>query len=130
VNPLLLYGVLGALLLSGAASTASYFIGRDHGRDACEERQREAEDKAGEKIGEVNTDAAARETVRQESHREIIREVPRIIDRPVYLNVCLDVDGVGLLDRAVSVANGETGRREPDAAVAQVQADPSRRSKP
>ena len=47
------------------------------------------------------------EYARQSKVREIYHETQQIIERPVYRNVCVDADGVGLLDRAAATANGE-----------------------
>ncbi|WP_313228567.1 hypothetical protein [Sphingobium yanoikuyae] len=47
------------------------------------------------------------EYARQGAVREIYHESQKVIERPVYRNVCLDADGVGLLDRAAATANGE-----------------------
>jgi len=49
----------------------------------------------------------AAEYTRQANVREIYHESEKVIDRPVYRNVCVDVDGVRLLDRAAAVANAE-----------------------
>lgn len=130
MSPLTPYLALGTLLTLGATATASYFVGRDHGRDACEAKQAKAEQKAAAGVQTANADAAGKETIRQESHREIIREVPRIVEREVYRNVCLDADGVQLLDRAVAVANGEAGGREPDAAPRPLLPDSLQRAEP
>lgn len=54
--------------------------------------------------------AQAAELARQTSVREIRHESEKIIERPVYGEICVDGDGVSLLDKAASVANGdETG---------------------
>jgi len=55
----------------------------------------------------VDRAAAERDTERRTIVREITREVPRIIDRPVYRIVCVDADGVRLVQRAVAAANRE-----------------------
>ncbi len=34
-------------------------------------------------------------------YRDIIKKVPTIVDRPVYSNVCLDSDGVNLINQAL-----------------------------
>ncbi len=62
----------------------------------------------------IDAAAAARDTERRTTMREIIREVPRLVDRPVYRNVCIDADGVRLVQRAVSAANGERAASGPD----------------
>lgn len=51
--------------------------------------------------------AQAAEQDRQGAVREIYHESQKIIERPVYRNLCIDADGVGLLDRAAATANGE-----------------------
>jgi hypothetical protein len=47
------------------------------------------------------------EYARQANVREIYHETQKVIERPVYRNVCVDADGVGLLDRAAATANGQ-----------------------
>lgn len=43
---------------------------------------------------------------RAAAFREIRHETQTILERPVYRNVCIDADGVRLLDRAADIANG------------------------
>lgn len=57
-------------------------------------------------IDAVGTAHQESEYGRQVEVREITRESQKIIERPVYRDVCIDTDGVGLLDRAAAVANG------------------------
>ncbi|WP_416462800.1 hypothetical protein [Sphingomonas sp. VDB2] len=52
-------------------------------------------------------DHQAKEQTRQSDVREIYHESQKVIDRPVYRNVCIDADGVGLLDRAAATANAD-----------------------
>lgn len=47
------------------------------------------------------------EQARQTNVREIYHESQKVIERPVYRNVCIDADGVGLLDRAAATANAD-----------------------
>ncbi|WP_311270046.1 hypothetical protein [Sphingobium sp. WCS2017Hpa-17] len=47
------------------------------------------------------------EQARQANGREIYHESRKIIERPVYRNICVDADGVGLLDRAAATANAD-----------------------
>ncbi len=61
--------------------------------------------------------AAARNAQREIVTREIYRALPTTVDRPVYRNLCIDDDGVRLLERAAANANG-VDRREPDRAAA------------
>ncbi|MEJ2002997.1 MAG: hypothetical protein P8X77_16755 [Maritimibacter sp.] len=51
--------------------------------------------------------ARAAEYARQSSVREIYHESQKVVERPVYRNVCIDADGVRLLDRAAAIANAE-----------------------
>lgn len=64
--------------------------------------------------GQIDAGAEAHQSAeyaRQANVREIYHETQKVIEHPVYRNVCVDADGVGLLDRAASIANGE-GVRE------------------
>lgn len=36
----------------------------------------------------------------------ITKEVEKIVERPVYKNICLDADGLAVLQQAISSANG------------------------
>lgn len=60
-------------------------------------------------IDAVGTSHQESEYGRQVEVREITRESQKIIERPVYRDVCIDADGVGLLDRAAAVANAASG---------------------
>lgn len=60
--------------------------------------------------GQIDASAQAHQSAeytRQANVREIHHETLKVIDRPVYRNVCVDADGVGLLDRAAAAANGK-----------------------
>lgn len=107
---LYLAGAVGGLLLLIGA----YFYGVHAGVDRQRSRDLGAMQKALKAVEKVDRllqsgdlVAAKADVQRQEVTREIIREIPKIIDRPVYRNVCVDADGVRLLGRAVSAANGE-----------------------
>lgn len=113
------YGTLGAgaLLLAITSGLGGYA----HGLDTGKTRQQIADQK------DVDSAIAARDRLRgqieqaallhlqadqarQSTHREIIRESTKIVDNPVYRNVCVDADGVRLLDRAIDNANaGHSG---------------------
>lgn len=95
-------------LLAGA-----YLVGRGDGV-AIERGKRAAAEKAvtadrAEREGLVDAiggSASAQQTQRAQNVREIYRESHTITERPVYRNVCIDADGVRLLDRAAATANG------------------------
>ena len=61
--------------------------------------------------------AAAAQRDQQTSTKDIYHEAIRIVDRPVYRNLCVDADGVGLLDRAAAVANRGFAFSPPDRAA-------------
>ena len=99
-------GVLLALI-------GSFFYGQRVGKQRCEAAYAAAaaadRAKRDKQIGtaQAQDTAAAEANVQRETVvREITREVPKIIDRPVYRNVCVDADGVRLIERAVDAANG------------------------
>lgn len=99
-------GVLVALI-------GAFFYGQSVGKAKCEVAYARQADKARIKRDETIREAqqqdlvaAAANVQRETIVREITREVPKIIDRPVYRNVCVDADGVQLIERAVEAANG------------------------
>ena len=100
---------IGALLLVVGA----FFYGRHVGYTECDNDHLKAAAAAQEKrekqIGQAqagDAKAAEADVQRETIVREITREVPKVIDRPVYRNVCVDADGVRLIERAVEAANG------------------------
>jgi|GEM_PF-701983 len=67
------------------------------------------------RIDDLAKRQAAIESQRQTATREIHRETERIVETPVYRTVCVDADGVRLLDQAAAVANGDLSERGPAA---------------
>jgi pectin methylesterase-like acyl-CoA thioesterase len=112
----------GALALLGMLLGA-YGSGRSDGR-AIEVAKQAAVDAAVRKeqakraviVDQAGAAAERRETERTANVREIYRETNTITERPVYRNVCVDADGVRLLDQAAAVANGGDPERVPAAA--------------
>ncbi|MFC0206435.1 hypothetical protein [Novosphingobium soli] len=84
----------------------------------AERQQLQAQIDAG---GEAHQSA---EYARQAQVREIYHETQKVIERPVYRNLCIDADGVGLLDRAADVANAKSVG-EPAGAAAGTPASPA-----
>lgn len=78
---------------------------------AAQKRADDAADAEREKRqGQIDAGAErhqSAEYARQAKVREIYHETQKVIERPVYRSVCIDADGVGLLDRAADVANGK-----------------------
>lgn len=103
----------GAAALSLAACVGSFFYGRSTGIDHCQakavkalSKAQRAMDKATRAWAVRDAQIVAADTARDIVFREITREVPSIVERPVYRNVCLDGDGLRLVNRAVEAANG------------------------
>ncbi|MES1985045.1 MAG: hypothetical protein V4461_08820 [Pseudomonadota bacterium] len=108
------YRAAGALALAAMTGAAGYFHGVDTGRNrerlanltSVEKANAERDNLRGaieqESIQHLTADQARRDTV-----REIYRESHQVTERPVYRNVCIDADGVLLLDRAAAAANGD-----------------------
>lgn len=99
-------GVLLALI-------GAFFYGQHVGTQRCEAAHLKAaaaaQEKREQQIGQAQANdakAAEADAQRETIVREITREVPKVIDRPVYRNVCVDADGVRLIERAVEAANG------------------------
>lgn len=100
---------IGALL----ALIGAFFYGQNVGKAKCEAAHAKVEAAARAKrektivtAQEQDTAGAVANVERETIVREITREVPKIVDRPVYRNVCVDADGVRLIERAVDAANG------------------------
>lgn len=66
---------------------------------------------ANEQAEELEKARAQREIV----YKTITKEVERVVNRPVYLNVCLDDDGLRLINDAL--AGPSTAPGQPDAAM-------------
>lgn len=120
--------IAGGVLLFVALLVGAYIAGRRDGR-AIADGEQAAADRAvakerGKREGAVaqgDASGQARETDRQTHVREITRETNTITERPVYRNVCVDADGVRLLDRAAAVANGDDSSPSSDGTRAPAQ---------
>lgn len=107
---------MAAALAACASGVGGFAYGTSVGRNAEVAAQRRA-DAAAKKVrdelqGRIDAAAIAaqsKEYERQQSVREIHNETVKIIDRPIYRNLCIDADGVRLLDRAQETANGQSG---------------------
>lgn len=111
----------GGILFFVALLAVAYIAGRRDGRAIADGKQaavdRAVEKERGKREGAVARGDAAgqtRETDRQTHVREITRETNTITERPVYRNVCVDADGVRILDHAAAVANGDNPKSSPD----------------
>jgi GAF domain-containing protein len=99
---------LAACLLGIAGYAYGVSVGAD--REQAATKRAEAARAAQRAELQRQIDAATQraqvaELTRQTSVREIRHESEKIIERPVYSAVCIDADGVRLLDRAAATAN-------------------------
>lgn len=106
--------LLAAALAACTAGIGGFLYGANVGRaqeQAAQKRADEAEQAATDKLqGQIDAStmrAQSAEYARQGNVREIRNETQRIIERPIFRNLCIDADGVGLLDRAATTANSE-----------------------
>ena len=105
---------MAAALAACTAGIGGFFYGTSVGVAQEQAAQKRADDAADSKTkklqGQLDASsevAQANEYARQGSVREIYHESQKVIERPVYRSVCVDADGVGLLDRAAATANSE-----------------------
>lgn len=105
---------MAAALAACTAGIGGFFYGISVGsaqEQAAQKRADDAEQAATDKLqGQMDAsteNAQAVELARQGNVREIYHESQKVIEKPVYRNLCVDADGVGLLDRAAATANGE-----------------------
>jgi len=106
--------VLAAALAACAAGIGGFFYGTGVGVAQEQAAQKRADDareaerrKLQAQIDAATEQAQSAEIARQGNVREIYHESQKVIERPVYRNLCVDADGVGLLDRAAAIANGQ-----------------------
>ena len=105
---------MAAALAACTAGIGGFFYGNSVGHaqeQAAQKRAddaREAERKKLQGQLDASTEAAqTKEYARQGNVREIYHESQKVIERAIYRSVCVDADGVGLLDRAAATANSE-----------------------
>ena len=105
----------GAALAIMASAIGGFFVGKDAGADGVRSdllkkvaAETKAKDEAERKLGDLTLELVTRDQTRQTTVREIYRETAKVVQNPVYRNVCIDADGVQLLERAAAAANGES----------------------
>lgn len=105
---------MAAALAACAAGVGSFFYGTRVGiaqEQAGQKRADDAREVERKKLqGQLDASterAQAAEYARQGNVREIYNETQKIIEKPIYRNLCVDADGVGLLDRSAATANSE-----------------------
>ena len=111
------------LALLAAGAVAGWQVqGWRHGRIEADRLENEAEAR---RLNARTAQAASggHEADREQARVEfqiITREVERVVEKPVYRNVCLDADGLRLIERATraGAATGEPGDAVPGSAGA------------
>lgn len=97
---------IGAALLSAIGTWNVQNWRFDSQRLAAAEQVREVEKFRRQA---ANKGATAHEADKVRIHTEFVpitKEVEKIVERPVYKNICLDADGLAVLQQAISSANG------------------------
>ncbi|MEJ7933663.1 hypothetical protein WG907_05230 [Sphingobium sp. AN558] len=105
---------MAAALAACTAGVGGYFYGASVGRSQEQAAQKRADDARDGEINKLQAQidasterAQAAEYARQGQVREIYDATRKVVEKPVYRNLCVDADGVGLLDSAADTANGE-----------------------
>lgn len=110
------YVMLGGVALLATATGGAFFEGKHVEAGENSTRQltaltdalADAKDKQ-TTINSLDAEKQRIENLRQAAVREIDHETTTVIERPVYKNVCVDADGVSLLDRAQDISSGHAG---------------------
>ncbi len=119
----LTWRIAGELAAAVAIGGGSYALGDSAGANRVLARHAIAAARIAAAVDRIRTApdriagaAAGARTEQVTTERTIYRDAIKIIDRPVYRSVCIDADGVQLLDRAHASANrGLTGEPAADA---------------
>ena len=105
---------MAAALAACTAGIGGFFYGNSVGHAQEQAAQKRADDareterkKLQGQLDAASEAAQVKEYAREGSVREIYHESQKVVERPVYRSVCVDADGVGLLDRAAATANSE-----------------------
>lgn len=117
LNPWVLLGMgAGALVLVGG----SYIKGRSDANARCDIRvntmiaeAQEAKEAEMARANEAATDLETEDAEAEIIYRTITRDVERIVERPVYLNRCLDDDGLSIARAALAGPAAFTAQPSP-----------------
>lgn len=110
---LYVYAAASLAMLAAGATAGWQVQGWRHARLEAQRLEAEAETQR-LRARSAAVASAGHETDREQIQVEfqtITREVERVVEKPVYRNVCLDADGLRLVERAVrgGAATGEPG---------------------
>ena len=104
---LYLYAVIAALI--AASFIGTYVKGRTDGRQICNDRiealimeSTEREQTAMRQANDAATRLEQSHAKIEIKYRTIVKEIEKVVDRPVYVGVCLDGDGVRLANAALT----------------------------
>jgi hypothetical protein len=117
MNQFVIYGLIAAAVFASGAYSGHKVTANSYKADMLEV-ERAANERFKAESKKLNEVAAALEAAKNEKqivYRTITKTVDRIIDRPVYLNVCLDDDGLRVINDALAGKTADPGK--PDAAM-------------
>lgn len=103
--------LLLAVAIAGFAAGVKWHAGQD----AIAEQARQVNQRAAERLRRQNTNTAAavHEVDKVEIRtvfKTITEEVERVVEKPVYRDVCLDADGLRVIQSAIDRVNGTAGQ--------------------
>lgn len=108
--------VAASLALLAAGATAGWQVqGWRHARLEAQRLEDAAEVKR-LRARTADTASGGHEADREQIRTEfqiITKEVERVVEKPVYRNVCLDADGLRILERAIRGGSAATGEPAP-----------------
>lgn len=114
VNP---YSIIGGILIVLAAAVGGFSAGwKSHSgivseRELAAVNERQAAYDASIKRESVIAEKVASEVAKINANTRIIeREKLKIVERPVYSNVCLDADGLRIIEQARLGSKANTGK--------------------
>lgn len=103
-SPLLLK-LLGFAVIAGGLFLSGYNVKGKFDTAAQAKAQAEAEAQYQQKDAAYNAIAAEYEKAKSDSHVQtqvVTKRVTQIVNRPIYRNVCLDTDGLSVVNAAIN----------------------------
>ncbi|CWP38103.1 TPA: hypothetical protein ACXIOD_000437 [Neisseria meningitidis] len=101
-KPLLILSAIAFFAVSWRQDrTAQYRRGRDDATLEISERLKAAAIEGAEQSRKSSAAYQAQKAAREERERVRYVQVQKIVEKPVYRNVCLDADGVSIVNAAI-----------------------------
>lgn len=98
-------GAIVLVIITGLASWLAYNM-YNRGYSAAEVKYVEAQEKANkvakEKYDLIQTELEAQNKIRQEKTTVITNVVTKLVDRPIYKSVCIDSEGLDVINKAIN----------------------------